>query len=411
MKQTELQKAYSQIPQGFHNALLSAVSEVQEEQPVKKRHISLLVAVLIVALLCGTALAIINYYSVRDYQAGGKPSAEFEKLVVEIGETYENDYITLTIGDAIFDGNNLAVAMNLSSKDDTKPVYLYPRLEGDCGGQKLSVEVLGMRGDFMSGFLYPNLLRGDELDNNYGFDAELYNGTADGDVTWRFSVMVLAPNWRIENDPTVLRGDGNDPSMEEYHKLFRSAYESERILTTDGESLVSYIASVYPDSYGVLPMDDPAYRSMGELLADCGAFTLIDTLECTFVTKTPEVKRISEQTYAFDDYTVELDSLEFSYLSADYTLRCVYPNGKQPVENVYYELRDQNGTALVSMSSHSGPADDHSGIVYSGSVEPTRDDVTAITFVPYTFGADAQGVMRNLYDDAHAFTVELSVDQ
>ena len=94
MKQTELQKAYSQIPQGFHNALLSAVSVAKEEQPVKKRHISLLVAVLIVALLCGTALAIINYYSVRDYQAGGKPSTGFENLVVEIGETYENDYIS-----------------------------------------------------------------------------------------------------------------------------------------------------------------------------------------------------------------------------------------------------------------------------------------------------------------------------
>lgn len=411
MKQTELQKAYSQIPQGFHNALLSAVSAVGEERPVKKRPISLLAAVLIIALLCGTALAIIHYYSVRDYQAGGKPSAEFEKLVVEIGETYENDYLTLTVGDAIFDGNNLAMAMNLSSKDETKPVYLYPRLEGDCGGRKLSVEVLGMRGDFMSGFLYPNLLRGDELDNNYGFDAELYEGTADGDVTWRFSVMVLAPNWRIENDPTVLRGDGNDPSMEEYHKRFRNAYESERILTTDGESLVSYIASIYPDSYGVITMDDPEYRSMGELLADCGAFTLIDMLECTFVTQTPEVKRVSGQTFAFDDSTVVLDSLELSYLRADYALRCVCLNGKQPAESVYYELRDQNGTAFVSMNSHSGPADDDSGIVYSGSAEPTREEITAITFVPYTFGADAQGVMRNLYDDEHAFTVELSADQ
>ena len=411
MKQTELQNAYLPVPQDFHNALLSAVSEVKDEQPVKKQHISLLVAVLIIALLCGTAFAFINYYSVRDYQASGNPSAAFEKLVVEIGKTYENDYITLTIGDAIFDGNNLAVAMNLSCKDETKPVYLFPKLEGDCGGQKLNMEVMGMRGDFMSGFLYPNLLRGDELDNNYGFDAELYEGIADGDVTWRFSLMVLAPNWRIENDPTVLHGDGSDPSMEEYRKIFRDAYESERILTTDGESLVSYIASVYPDSYGALPMDDPAYRSMGELLTDCGAFTLIETLECTFTTQMPEATRINGQTFVFGDYTVTLDSLELSYLQADYALHHVYPMEAHSTENIFYELRDQSGTALESIRSHSEPAENDSSILYIGSAKPTHDEVTAITFVPYTFGADAQGVMRNLYDDAHAFTVELPTDQ
>ncbi len=407
MKQTELQTAYLPVPQDFHNALLSAVSEVKEERPVKKWHLSLLVAMLIVALLCGAAFAVIHYYSVRDYQAAGKPSAEFEKLVVEIGETYENDYITLTVGDTIFDGERIALTMNLYSKDEAKPVFLFPQLKAYCGVRELMIDVEGMRGDFHSGFLYPNILTGDTLEHQYGVDAAVFNDAADGDVTWKLTMMVLAPNWPITNDTTVFHGADRSMPQEAYVKRFRDAYENQQILATDGENLAAYVSAIAPDSYGALTTDDPKYRTLGEELADSGAFTLVDTLECTFVTKTPEIKRINGLTFAFDDYTVELDSLELSYLRADYTLRHIYSVGELPTESVRYELRDQNGTAFLSMGSQTGPIESDFSIAYSGSTEPTRDGVTAVTFVPYTFGADAEGTMRSLYDENHAFTVEV----
>ncbi|MEA5016273.1 MAG: DUF4179 domain-containing protein [Candidatus Limiplasma sp.] len=405
MKQTELQNAYSHVSQGFHDALLSAVSEIREEAPVKKRHISLMVALLIVALLCGTAFAILNYYSVRDFQAGGKPSAAFEKLVVAIGETYENGYITLTVGDTIFDGQNIALTMNLYSKDEQKPVFLFPQLKAYCPEGELTVDIEGMRGDFHSGFLYPNIIEGDTLEHQYGLDAAVLEDIGEGEITWKLTMMVLAPNWPIANDSTQFHGDENDPPIEEYLKRFRDAYDRREILVTGGESLVMYVSAIASDTYGVLTKDDPNYRTLGEELAQSGAFTLVDTLECTFKTGLPEVTKIAGLAFDFGDYSAELDSLALSALRADYSLRHIYPAGGNPPEDVRYELRDQHGRALPGMWSHS--SSDGSSVTYAGTAGPPQDGLTAVTFVPYLFVGDGEGGMRILYDESHAFTVEL----
>lgn len=58
----------------------------------------LLAAALIVMLLCGTAFAIVNYYSVRDYVADGQPSAAFERSIVPLEKMDVSGGLSFTLG-------------------------------------------------------------------------------------------------------------------------------------------------------------------------------------------------------------------------------------------------------------------------------------------------------------------------
>lgn len=414
MKRHELTNAYSPVPQAFHDALLFALSEARAERPGKRRRLSLLAAVLIVALLCGTALALINYYSVRDYQGGGKPSAEFEKHILTLNQTYENDYITLTMGDTVSDGKSIALTMNISSKDESKPVFLYPVLEGYSGGRRLDIEVMGMRGLDQSGFLYPNLLEGDVLDHQYGLDATLFDDAADEDIQWMFTMRVLTPNWPILNNATELHGDQNDPPMEEYMQSFRDAYANQHIMVTYGGELVAYEA-VLPTPEGMTEEEWYDLRLPDRLVLS-GAFTLADTIECSFTTELPEVVSVSGQTYTLPNYTVSLKSLSLSFMSLFFELEREYPSAEAAEADRqydWYELRDEKGIVLELTSGAMQVNGDKMEFLCSSDLLPIypsggiHERPASLTFIPTGCGDDHQ----TIYDETHAFTVELPIDR
>lgn len=392
MTRDELANAYAPVPEGFHGALVSAVRHIKEEEPVKKRHIGALSVVLALALLCGTALALVNYYSVRDYQADGAPDEAFEQHITAIGQTFETKDIKAIIGDAVFDGRKMALTMNLYAKDNAKRVFLYPTLEAYCGQSRLNITVGGMRGLDESGFLFPGGNQTeDALQNAYAMDVSLTDDTADSDVTWVFTLRVLAPNWEIVDCPAVLRGEADDLPVEQYSQLFRDAYQNKQIMAEYGESLAVYA--------GVLPArEDEA--PMYQTLINSGAFTLRDTVSQTFVTPLPVVRSARDEAFAFDDCTVRVQSVYASFLQVAYDLTRESVGEERENARIRYELRDQTGAALEVTSRDHWPQD---GVMrYTGEARPPKHDVTAVTFVPFTGDDDAR-----VYDLSHAFTVTL----
>ena len=287
MKQSDLKRVYSDIPQSFHDALLAAVHGVPEERTAVKRKTWVLVMAIIAVLIAGTALAIVNYYSVRQYEAGGSPSAAFEAHVVELNKTYENEYIKFTLTDAVFDGDILAMAMNIDAKSPDKHVYLCPKLTGVSNGCELDLDILGMRGDFASGFVFPSLAE-DHREGKYGFDVALYEDEAEGDVTWTLNIGVFAPNWPIRNAPEFTgSGGAEDPAYKAYEQSFRDAYERKEILVTWGDSPVEYAWLGQPLPEG-MPEQAFADLRLDEKLVLSGAFTQVDTIEYSFTTKLPK---------------------------------------------------------------------------------------------------------------------------
>ncbi len=171
LNQGEWEQVYGPVSQGFHEALLAAAQSVEEEQPVMKKRIGILVLALVLAL-AGTALALVGHYSVREFQADGRPSVEFERHIIELGKTYETEEIRLTFGDAVFDGTSIAMAMEFEAKQPDQHVFIDPELTAWCGDRQLDLDMVGFRGDFASGFLFPSLEE-NYLDGKYGFDARM----------------------------------------------------------------------------------------------------------------------------------------------------------------------------------------------------------------------------------------------
>lgn len=402
MKRNDLENAYAPVPEEFHNALLAAVREVKEERPMKKRHLSLLAALVIAALLCGTAVAVVNYYSVRDYQADSRPSAAFEDHVIEIGKTYENAFIKVVFGDTVFDGKKMALAMNLYSKDESKPVFLVPELKAFCGGRQLDVLIQGMRGLDEAGFLFPGL-SGEEvyLENAYGLDADLTDADADSDITWVVTLRTLKPNWEIVDCAVQLHGDADDMPVDEYMQLFRDAYAKQKIMTVGGVSLGEYASVVFHGSE----------QAMYQALIECGAFTLVDTIEQTFTTPMPVIRTAKAQSFQFDDYSVTVEHLSASFMRAEFSLRHDYKTTQtDPMsarKQLHYEMRDQDGNIFNVDNSDGWFAED--GLVYhfTGEGSTEGQDISQITFIPFVWATEDEINVKAVYDEFHAFTVTL----
>lgn len=257
----------------------------------KKVSVSLVFAILLICVSV-TALALSGYFSMQEYFSRRTSPVDLKDKVVPIGKTFDNEYVRVTVGDAYFDNKRFALTLNIDSKDAEKPVYLYPKLRGYCGDRLLDIDVEGMRADFMSGFLYPNLVKGDIWEGELGFEGCLYEDKADGDVRWVFTIQVLSPNWPVKAQPDYVQPDMNRSEAEQEkqrlvrEQAFRDAYNNRTILVDNGDSLFEF-TSVLPTP---LDMTQEEWWSvpLGDQLLQSGAFSLVETIECTYTTKPAE---------------------------------------------------------------------------------------------------------------------------
>lgn len=324
MRRDELKNAFTPVPQDFYETLVYAAHSVQEDRPMRKKTWVIVLALLLV-LAGGTALAIANYYSVREFQAKGNPSQAFESHVIAVDKAYENDYIKMTVTDAVFDGQSFAMAMNLESKDPAKQVFLIGTLTAACDGRELAVTTTGGRGDPWGGMLYPAMGGKDLYDGMLGVEA-IIEDAVDGPVTWTVKMTVMKPNWPLVENTVMLYGTENDPSPEAYTDMFKKAYDNQEIMVAHKESLAEYaMALPIPEGIG----EDNWYQMYyGGMLAASGAFTDVDTIECTFIAPSVEDGQTGigkGLSFPFDKYTVEFQGLDLTFLEAQYTFDMVFP--------------------------------------------------------------------------------------
>lgn len=407
MKRNDLQEIYLPVPEDCMEAIKDTVESIKEDNNMVKPKSWVLMVALILLLFCGTALgigSIAGYYSVAKTRANDNPNETFLRHMVEIHERHENEYFTFTINDAVFDGREIEIAMNIEMKDPETTIMLYPRLTATSGGQELMVDIEGTSLlDFFSGGLYPSI---DPEERQYytgeeSVSAVIMEGDQKDDVVWTLQVMVLKPNWPMENmeQDAALESD-----YEAYLSLFKEAYQQKKILVTWGNSLVEY-ANELP-----LLKEDGSYYSLGEQLANSDAFELVETIESVFASQTPEdyLRNIGKgETFIFEDYTVEFQGITASFVRLVYALDVVFPEGtsQEALEGkaLSFALRmgEDNPTTPISYGSYVD-TEGRPIIHFTGEMNLNGKTPASVTFIPFTKDGGAK-----VYREDQAFTIEL----
>ncbi len=370
----DLHTAVPETPDSCRDAVLHAVSTYREEKMMWKPSKMILAAALILTLLCGTAFAIVNYYSVRDYVADGKVSAAFEENIVPLEKTVTSNGLSFTLGDAVFDGRDLAFTMNIDAAEDASPVYVWPDLQAFCGDQEVDVDFLGMGGLSDLGAFVPNYVPEERLMGTGGLGAEAsLSEVPQDDVTWRYIMRLYKPTGEVVQ---ARNWDTKNETYAEWEDYLRGLYR-------DGKIGYNYTSSIL-DWMDAVVLDRDTNATFGDHILSTGLFELADTVVFEFTTAVPEKKLLaSEQTFTFDDFTLTVSSITQSFIQVNYELEVAF-NEKQPREHdveQWYDLYDQNGVELQRRRAMLELEDDKLHCRVVGSVERISDEpLTSLTF-------------------------------
>ncbi len=406
-----LRDAFSSTPDMCRDAVLHAVSTYREERRMKKTYVTILAAALVLILICGTAFALVNYYSVRDYIAEGTPSQQFEENITAVEQVKTSHGLTITLGDAVFDGNRLAAAMNFEADDSAKTMFVWPVLEAWQGNQLL--DAFATFNGSADGLLFPYLIEGAPRTHELGISAEIYDELASDDVQWKLSVNLYDILWPIEIIEQSADGVWRAPDEE----VFREYFLNQKLLS-GGQSLTFMQTAIrtrdskWLERAPVCATGD----SFPEMMVNAGAFALTDTIVFDFTTAQPEAVELAKgQVFHFDEYDVEVKSITQTFMQVDYELVLRYHEHPGEIESrsAYemsledtFALFDQNGNQLKWLDSGSDMEDDLVTVHVHGSFLRITDEPLA----SLTFRLDERFISKEYYEsnaDRLTFTVEI----
>ena len=367
-----LANAIPETPPMCRKAVLDAVRLYEEEKKGWSPSKMILTVALVLSLLCGTACAVAGYYSVQDYFAERKTSMEFEENIVPLEDRQDSTGMQFFLGDAVFDGRDLVFTMNVKATDGMQSLYVFPRLQAFKGEQALQVNVrrvslLGRMGSFVPHPDYPLDGVGDQ-----GVEASLEQSAA-GEVQWLFTLEIYRPLGEV----VIPRDwDPEEESLEAWNEYLCG-------LAREGKIGCLYGADIFDWLHAVSGSDlDETFTQRMEAT---GLFELADTVTFTFTTTAQEPPRpFSEQTFAFEDFTLTVTSVEQTFMQVDYKLEVIFKEKQGHEHDVrqWYDLYDQNGTLLMRRWAMLELAEDKQSCIVEGVVEYISDEpLTSLTFV------------------------------
>ena len=125
MTEREFQKRLHQltqpIPQETHRAFLRAACGKDERIVKRKLSTSLILALVLIFLTTALAFAMTNGFGILDYNATQKDNDAYVGHILGIHESYENDYVSMQVNEAVFDGVSFSLTMNISHRDGASP--------------------------------------------------------------------------------------------------------------------------------------------------------------------------------------------------------------------------------------------------------------------------------------------------
>ena len=407
----------------------------EEEQPVKRKiSVSLVLACALLLLTMAAGVAATRY-GVLDFNGEQRNNPEYIQHILQIDQSFTNDYFTMTVNEAVFDSISLSMTMEITTLPDAEPVYVWPHITAECGGERLETDIEGCTGgDFWSGFWLPQ----DEEwgnDGRYGVDCAVI--TEDGEhtvydtrndpVTWTVTFDVIKPEWPMQKAGEMLFDD-EDHTYEDflaYEQQFTKAYEDHVILLGAYGDIIEFDAGLpIPDG---TTEEEWLFTPLSERLVQSGAFSRVDVLTASFETDgVPALRAELPLTVDLGEYEATLTELVASFARADYKFTVHKKNGSAAEE--YLDDVGMWEFAVLSPAGGVQPVMTGGGCVsaesedtnYSASVSltaPTDELIFVPVFVPNSQShpkgtVDAGDVMRagkplDETQERMAFTVKL----
>ncbi len=424
MKLNDLQQAYPPIPAALRDSLVRTARTLQEEKPVKKKLSFALVFALLV-LLASAGLALSLRYSVEK-----AVPPKFADKITTIDETYENDYFTMSINDAVSDGMRLILAMHFEPREGAEQVLVFPRLTAQSGDKVLMTDPeAGF--EYLDGFWMPEMADNPAGPGNAMLDMVLWEEDFEDtaaireEITWTLTLHTLKPNWPITHDQYTSKGYvdlGGAITHDQHNQLFADAYQNKEILLTYGDNTLEYAANL-PVPKGMKEEEYYLKRDWERLVLS-GAFEEVDRAQRTFTTKpNAELKQFQgEQVVPMEGYEVVVTSVRAAFLGSEYQLLLRHKGGTMDKDDreprSYFELRYQ-GAILPSSGfsfNHAGvglDAENTQEMRGSFSIANLDGVPDEITFVPFTLkeGVQYHEAMNDpglrFYQEEKAFPVSL----
>ncbi|MBQ8312831.1 MAG: DUF4179 domain-containing protein [Clostridia bacterium] len=374
-KDIDLRSAIPETPDMCRDAVLQAVSTYREERTMRRPYKMILAAALVLALLCGTAYAIANYYSVREYVALGKTSEAFENAIVPLEKAITVNGVTVTLGDAVFDGREMGLTMSMEAEEGAESLYFLPQIEAFSGEKRLELNDYKAEGmDAYWGMLYPYMTTAVDymLPSRFGFSAEVQDVPTGGEVTWRYTLHVLKPVGKLVEQ---CLWDDEKETYEQWEQSLRDLHAQGEISVLAGYSLTDYLTALNVSGQDSIKTDR---------IVETGAFEKLDTIVFEFTTPVPErTSIVPDETYQLEGYIIKVKSITVGMMQVDYELEACY-DAPQPNEHELeqsWALYDQNGTELRFKSGGWSLAEDKVTCKVTGSASRISDEpLTAITF-------------------------------
>lgn len=388
-------------------SLYGAIMAQTEGEQKVRRKISAGVVLAIAMLLAMTAIGVAaTRFGMLDFNWRQKENAEYVAHILTLDETYENEYVSITVTDAVFDGVQLSIAMEMQPKPGCGDgVYVYPEMTAMVNGQPLPVDIEGCRGDFYSGIWAPEKDQGMlDFAGAYGADYVILRDTQEsgfvyepqtGAVEWTLSLDILRPLYEVKQ---LEFGLTEELEYDEYMKLFADAYENNTILLPFEGSPVEYVYAVgVPEG-----MERLAWQRMPlpEKMIAMGAFERLERVEIPFTTQNADVIEITgDQIYDLGEYMAELEKLTVSFGRMDYEIHVrkkdetAKPAGQEAADGellLDFVVLTQGCDADPRMESayplNEDPVNPDPTVKFTGSYE-LYGELEAVTFVPY-YGKD-----------------------
>ena len=406
------------VDEAARATILRRVREQEESKMKRKISVSLVIAIVTMLALAATACAAALRFSVLDYNPDRQDNEAFAGHVVAVDQTYENDYFSLHVNEAVFDGSHLSMTMEIEPRDGADEVYIIPRITAQSGERTLDVDIEGFTGaDFFSGFFVPTRQAWTGTEPGLcGVDAVIVREEDDAivtdvqnaAVTWTVTFHVLKPQYEVVADEAVLPGDDGDFSQIDWDaamQRYRDAYDNHQILLSHGYSLVEYAA--------VLPEDDGRWE---DTLVASGAFARADTIVAQFHTKASGAKQLSApQTFALGDYECTVTQLSATFANGDYRLEIRKKAGLGNAAQEYANGQGHWAFAVLAPGRMTKPMGDSCGVdgtapdgigevVYYSGTFTLDGETDAVTFVPVWVDAEEASAVRAVWNAQKALT-------
>lgn len=242
----------------------------REERRMRRKMPAALVAALVLLLVTSVAFAATKGFGILDFRPEQKENAAYVERILSLDQSFSCDSFTMTLNEAIYDGQELSFAMDIEPVEGGQPVYVIPHVYAAQGGRQLACEMTQGYGEiggdgFWIPFVHPFSASFDGGEPEPIGASYALADAAQGEVEWTIELEMLTPNWPVRfaeyGEPMIGEEAWSDAQYEEYERMFARAYEEKTILLDEYGGIAMY-ASCVPQADGV----DGGKKSWEELL-------------------------------------------------------------------------------------------------------------------------------------------------